>query len=98
MSETRQRVQKDALAKIINKVMPPKERVEKAAELARGVTCLTHDTHGKEKVYERPPDIAALRFLEEYATGKPVQKTEITGEGGSAFACLVIPTQNFPKK
>jgi phenylpyruvate tautomerase PptA (4-oxalocrotonate tautomerase family) len=94
----RQRVQKDKLAALINKVMPARERMEKAAELARGVTCLTHDTHGKEKIYDRPPDIGALRFLEEYATGKPVQKTEITPGEGSAFACLVIPAQKFPAK
>jgi len=67
---------KAALAEIINKEIPPEERVRLVAELARGVLVEEPDGHGGVKVYSRAPDMVALRHLEEFSTGKPIQRVE----------------------
>ena len=67
------------LAAVINKIISQEERMGLAAELARGVTVEETDKKGEVKIYTKPPDIAALKFLEEYATGKPIQRFEHGG-------------------
>jgi hypothetical protein len=83
--------QRDELKLIIDKELPPKQRIALVAELAKGITVQEKGKDGQEKIYTKAPDLGALRFLEEYATGKPVQVSEVQAESG--FACILIPNQ-----
>jgi hypothetical protein len=79
------------LRRVIKKVIPQVERIELAAELARGVKVQDGVT---EIVYKKPPDLAAIRFLQEYDTGKPAQSLELPD--GMDFGFIVIPAQRKP--
>jgi hypothetical protein len=84
-------VTKDRVAAIIEKQIPAQERVELAAALARGLVMSHKDKKTGEitNFFATKPDLDAIRFLEEYATGKPVQKSQIAVEDG--FSCIIVP-------
>jgi hypothetical protein len=92
------------LASIIDGVIPIEERVRLVAELARGILVEQTEAHGKQRVYARPPDLAALRWLEEYRTGKPIQHVvDLQNEQGSKPQLIIYlpekdndhPTTNY---
>jgi len=84
---------KDRLAAIIEKQIPAAERISLAAKLARGAQLVriekTGSKKGEEVIFSAKPDMDAIRFLEEYATGKPVQRQEVKLDDG--FACIIVP-------
>lgn len=82
---------KDRLSAIIEKAIPAKERIDLVATLARGAMMSHKDKKTGEVTgfYVTKPDMDAIRFLEEYATGKPVQKQTIAVEDG--FGCIIVP-------
>ncbi len=51
--------------------------------LARGVLVVEENKKGEEEVYRTIPDRQALQYLTDRGMGKPVNKTEITGEDGT---------------
>lgn len=73
---------KSDIADVINSVIPPNERIGLLAERARGVLVQEIDKRGESRVYSLPPSENALKILEEYASGKPIQRTELTGKDG----------------
>lgn len=82
---------KDELKKLIDKEIPAVERVALAAELARGITVQEPQKDGPPRVYTKAPDLGALRFLEEYSSGKPIQQTQI--DAGEGWAGILVPPQ-----
>ena len=80
---------KDRLAAIIEKQIPAAERVALAAKLARGAQLVKTGKKGEEVIFSAKPDMDAIRFLEEYATGKPVQRQEVKLDDG--FSCIIVP-------
>lgn len=80
---------KDRIAAIIEKAIPAAERIQLAAELARGITKESTNAKGETTIYVTAPSMEALRFLEEYATGKPVQKQEVKINDG--LSCIIVP-------
>lgn len=97
---------REELKKIIDKTISMEERVGLAAELARGVIMrddegrgiVVKDTKGMVRsVYQEKPDLKAIQFMEEYATGKPKLILDVEEEG-NAFACIMIPSQSGVRK
>lgn len=86
------RTKRDSLVAIINREIPAQQRIRIVARLARGTR--TRSTDGTF-IYKTLPNLAAVRFLEEYATGKPVQAMEIGSDDG--FACIIVPSQKQRK-
>lgn len=92
--------QQKNISKLICKVMPRKERVEKLAELARGVTIQKVGKKGEIAVFTLPPDEKALRQLNEYDVGRPIDKTkvDITSDGKPVNVILIPPIIRPKKK
>ena len=66
------------VSKQIEKAIPLKERLAKLAELARGVKVEKEDKRtGEKAVYSQPPDLAAIKHLNEYDLGKPAENIEM---------------------
>lgn len=85
---------KDRLAAIIEKQMPARDRVALAVQLAKGVSTIKlvkgkDGADAQEVVFKTAPSLEAIRFLEEYATGKPVQTQQLSNDTG--FACIIVP-------
>jgi hypothetical protein len=89
------RATKDQIANLINKEIPPIERIKLAADLARGVKVQETKVDRKGDVnvvvYTTKPDLNAIEFLENYASGKPVQKQEVKLD--DALSCIIVPAQ-----
>jgi len=81
---------KDA-SKLINKVIPRKERIELLAELARGTVLSKTDKKGNTVTYTEKPDEKAIRQLNEYDMGKPIDKVDVTSQGQQVSAVALIP-------
>lgn len=69
--------------------------IDKLFELADGVTVMERDAHGREKVYDRPPDFKAASYLVDRVMGKPAQKLEAehTGKDGEPLTLgyVILP-------
>jgi hypothetical protein len=86
-------------ARIIQKVIPARERIEKLAELSRGITVSETDKKGEVHVYTLPPNEKAIRQLNEYAWGKPVERSKIdVTSDGKPMAVALLPPIVHPKK
>lgn len=83
---------------IIESVIPFKERVQLAAELARGVTVEESDGEGGTKVYTKPPDMSAIRHLNEMQKGKPAQSSTVKLPDGATPVILLPIMQQRPEK
>jgi hypothetical protein len=84
---TRNRATRE-IREIIDSIIPAKERIQLLAQLARGVTV----EHASGIVYKLPPDLQALKILEEYATGRPVQRVVASTSEGQPLPVLLMPT------
>lgn len=91
-------VKKQSDDAVIESVIPFKERVKLAAELARGVTVEESDGEGGTKVYTKPPDMSAIRHLNEMQKGKPAQSTAIKMPEGATPVILLPIVQQRPEK
>lgn len=61
--------------------------VDKALELAEGV--FVEDVNVvtlQRSVYQKPPDLGAIKYLMDRIMGKPTERKEITGENGSPIS------------
>jgi squalene cyclase len=94
------RAAKNDPSRIIRKIIPMTERVKLLAELARGVTVVETNQKGDTKTYTKPPDEKAIRQLNEYDHGKPVDrsKIDVTSGGEKLSAIALIPPILHPKK
>jgi hypothetical protein len=86
------------LVKVIEKTMPMDERVSKAAELARGVLIQKTTKKGEAYIYETPPDLDAIEYLEAYVSGKPAIRSEISGADGAPIGVVLVPPQFMNKR
>jgi hypothetical protein len=59
--------------------------VDRAFELADGVTVQEETGDGGVRVYTRPPDYRAIAYLADRIMGRPVERFEHSGEGGGAI-------------
>lgn len=79
------------LKEIINRIMPAEDRVMAVAQLAKGVY---KEDNGK-RIYQTDPDLAAITWLEERATGKvpsaPEERDAIPPV--TIAAQIIIPNQ-----
>lgn len=60
--------------------------IDKALELAEGV--LVEDVNiitMQRSVYQKPPDLGAIKYLVDRIMGKPTERQEVTGANGSAL-------------
>jgi len=63
--------------------------LKKLEELALGIVVQEEDRiSGKPRIYGKAPDRQALESLIAYTMGKPVTRTEITGEGGAPIGIV----------
>lgn len=86
-------------ARITQRAMPAKERMEKLAELARGITIKEVDKKGEAHIYTLPPNEKAIAQMNAYQFGKPKERTEVElTSGGKAMAIALLPPIVHPKK
>lgn len=52
--------------------------VDKAMELAEGVVLQEFDKDGTPRIYQRPPDMNAIKYLVDRIMGKPTERRELT--------------------
>lgn len=55
---------------------------DKALELAEGVVVQEFDREGIPRVYQRPPDMGAIKYLIDRIMGKPTERQELSGPDG----------------
>ena len=51
--------------------------IDKALELAEGVTVQEIDRKGEAQIYTRPPDREAIKYLIDRLAGKPTERVEV---------------------
>lgn len=66
------------------------EVVDRLLELANGVTVQETTPEGEERIYERPPDREAAKYLLDRIMGKPMQRQEHTGADGQALSIRIV--------
>ena len=91
-----------AIPKVVPRAIRPKTAIERAEkklqrnlpryitkmeDLAQGVTML-EVKDGKERIYTKPPDRAALEYLIDRGMGKTPQRFEMTGADGGPVEVL----------
>ena len=54
--------------------------IDQAMELAEGVVIQERDKDGRERIYQRPPDMGAIKYLVDRIMGKPTERKELTLE------------------
>lgn len=87
------------MSRLINKVISRKERIRILADLARGTTVKKMKKDGTGAIYKDVPNEKALRQLNEYDVGKPIDttKVDITSDG-KPMNVMLIPPIVKPKK
>lgn len=58
--------------------------IDQAMELATGVMVQEWGKDGP-RIYQRPPDINAIKYLVDRIMGKPTERKEVSGPDGSAI-------------
>lgn len=53
--------------------------IDQAMELAEGVVVQEFDKDGTPRIYQRPPDMGAIKYLVDRIMGKPTERQEISG-------------------
>ena len=52
--------------------------IDQAMELAEGVVIQEADKDGSPRIYQRPPDMNAIKYLVDRIMGKPTERRELT--------------------
>ncbi len=60
--------------------------LDRALELAAGISVQVEDKNGVKKIYTKPPDLEAIKYLVDRIMGKPVTKAaaEANSQSGGA--------------
>lgn len=53
--------------------------IDQAMELAEGVVVQERDKDGTPRIYQRPPDMNAIKYLVDRIMGKPIERKEVSG-------------------
>ena len=56
--------------------------IDQAMELATGVVVQELDKDGTPRIYQRPPDLGAIKYLADRIMGKPTERKELSGPDG----------------
>lgn len=62
--------------------------IDRALELADGVTVQEVDKDGGVAVYTKPPDLKAIIYLVDRIMGKPTERQEVSGPDGSPIEAV----------
>lgn len=68
--------------------------VDKMLELAEGVTVQEFGPGGPV-IYQRAPDLGALKYLADRIMGKPTERQEVTGPDGEPLFKVYERTEDF---
>jgi len=64
--------------------------VDRMLELVEGVTVSERDSHGQERIYTRPPDREAGKYLMDRVMGKPTQPLSNDNDSGAPLFTFAI--------
>jgi hypothetical protein len=66
--------------------------VDKAMQLADGVTVQKPTLVGGTVIYKEPPDLGAIKYLIDRVMGKPTERKEISGPDGGDLIIRTVST------
>lgn len=69
--------------------------IDQALELAEGVVVQEFDKDGMPKIYQRPPDLGAIKYLADRIMGKPTERKELSGPDGEPLFKAYEATDAF---